>query len=161
MARLQYSRPRASCDKFVCEFPSDISDTVGFCEYGYAFTSCTRLSCNFERIGLSGHSLTDTEKISSENRAFSAGFLRKSHRARLATFSRAGWMSHDLCSIFLRCVHRKANVCCTIIPRPLCDVHMGIDTVLVLIKLTKFAVALRLRCGSCKLIFLTLVNNFR
>ena len=26
-------------------------------------------------------------------------------------------------------------------------------TVLVLIKLTKFAVALRLRCGSCKLIF--------
>ena len=27
------------------------------------------------------------------------------------------------------------------------------DTVLVLIKLTKFAVALRLRCGSCKLIF--------
>ena len=28
------------------------------------------------------------------------------------------------------------------------------DTVLVIIKLTKFAVALRLRCGSCKLIFL-------
>ena len=27
-------------------------------------------------------------------------------------------------------------------------------TVLVLIKLTKFAIALRLRCGSCKLIFL-------
>ena len=27
------------------------------------------------------------------------------------------------------------------------------NTVLVLIKLTKFAVALRLRCGSCKLIF--------
>ena len=26
-------------------------------------------------------------------------------------------------------------------------------TVLVIIKLTKFAVALRLRCGSCKLIF--------
>ena len=28
-----------------------------------------------------------------------------------------------------------------------------IATVLVIIKLTKFAVALRLRCGSCKLIF--------
>ena len=29
----------------------------------------------------------------------------------------------------------------------------SISTILVLIKLTKFAVALRLRCGSCKLIF--------
>ena len=31
--------------------------------------------------------------------------------------------------------------------------NSGGITVLVLIKLTKFAVALRLRCGSCKLIF--------
>ena len=33
-------------------------------------------------------------------------------------------------------------------------------TVLVIIKLTKSAVALRLRCGSCKLIFLTLFHHF-
>ena len=33
-------------------------------------------------------------------------------------------------------------------------------TVLALIKLTKFAVALRLRCGSCKLIFFTLFCLF-
>ena len=33
-------------------------------------------------------------------------------------------------------------------------------TVLVLIKLTKFAVAVRLRCGSCKLIFFTLFHHF-
>ena len=31
--------------------------------------------------------------------------------------------------------------------------HIGYTTVLVIIKLTKNAVALRLRCGSCKLIF--------
>ena len=34
-------------------------------------------------------------------------------------------------------------------------------TELVLIKLTKFAVALRLRCGSCKLIFLHYFIIFR
>ena len=34
------------------------------------------------------------------------------------------------------------------------NVHYQLyTTVLVIIKLTKFAVALRLRCGSCKLIF--------
>ena len=33
-------------------------------------------------------------------------------------------------------------------------------TVLVLIKLTKFAVALRLRCGSCKLIFFYIISSF-
>ena len=33
-------------------------------------------------------------------------------------------------------------------------------TVLVLIKLTNFAVALRLRCGSCKKIFFTLYHHF-
>ena len=33
------------------------------------------------------------------------------------------------------------------------------DTVLVLIKLTKYAVALWLRCGSCKLIFFTLFHH--
>ena len=34
------------------------------------------------------------------------------------------------------------------------------STVLVLIKLTKFAVALRLRCGSCKMIFDTISSFF-
>jgi len=37
---------------------------------------------------------------------------------------------------------------------------MAARTVLVLIKLTKFAVALRLRCGSCKLIFCIISSYF-
>ena len=36
---------------------------------------------------------------------------------------------------------------------PFCSLAAHDVTVLALIKLTKFAVALRLRCGSCKLIF--------
>ena len=36
----------------------------------------------------------------------------------------------------------------------------NIGTVLVLIKLTKFAVALRLRCGTCKLFFLYIISSF-
>ena len=34
------------------------------------------------------------------------------------------------------------------------------NTVLVIIKLTKFAVALRLSCGSCKLIFFYIISSF-
>ena len=39
-------------------------------------------------------------------------------------------------------------------------VFIGTCTVLILIKLTKFAVALRLRCGSCKKFFFTLFHHF-
>ena len=38
-------------------------------------------------------------------------------------------------------------------------IHKTMPTVLVLIKLTKFAVALRLRCGSCKLGFFYIISS--
>ena len=59
----------------------------------------------------------------------------------------------DSHKLFRKLSHMRENI--GLLPR-----HKPMLTVLVIIKLTKIAVVLRLRCGSCKLIFWTLFHHF-